>query len=89
MACVTYITISRVSAQSVTSINIGGEGDLHQYNSINTYRLRGIDYDAKDICKLTHRAVSLLLTTLQAILCNYPGNKIILAERKVRASAQH
>ena len=84
-----YAIIPRGYSQHISSIYIGGEGNPHQAIRINTYRLKGIHYDDKDIWKLTLHAVVLFLTTLQESLCNYQGAKRILAELKSSASEQH
>ena len=70
--------IPQGSSQCVTGINIVAKGKPHQANIINTYRLRGINYAAKDIFKHALCTVFILIFTLQTSLCDYQGAKRIL-----------
>ena len=85
----TYATRPQEPDQRVNSINTVGEGNLHQVNSINADRLRGIHDDDQYIWKTNMCTVSLVLPIVKASLRNYQGAKRILAKRKGGTSEQH
>ena len=74
--------------QSVTSINIIGEGNSRQVNRINLNIIRGLNDDTQYICKPACCTLFLILPIVQASLRDYQVTKIILAERKGSTSAQ-
>ena len=87
--CCTYSTIPQGPAQHVTSINIRGEINPHQVNSINTNILRGIHDDVQEICKPNMSTFFLVLPIVQASLCYYQGAKRIISKFRGGTSVQH